>query len=307
MSRKLKATCHENSIPPSAQKTNTTAPSLPSWFKVKIQTGNNYAKMRTLTNQLSLHTICEEARCPNIWECWNNKTATLMILGDVCTRRCEYCSVTTGRPSSVDLEEPLRVAKAVEQLGLHHAVITSPNRDDLSDGGSAVFASTIENIRKLNIDCRIEVLIPDLKGNTSDLSVILHSNPDIVNHNIETVPRLFSSVRPQGDYQRSLRVLRYASQAGFMTKSGLIVGMGESLPEIISVMKDLRSVNCKILTIGQYLQPTKLHRAVSRFYHPNEFDMLRFEGKNMGFSHVESGPLVRSSYHAEEQSREAHH
>ncbi len=307
MHRKIEPSDQKSSISPSTQKLNPTVSSLPSWFKVNIKTGHNYVQMKALTNKLSLHTICEEARCPNIWECWNNKTATLMILGDVCTRRCEYCSVTTGRPNSVDLEEPLRVAKAVEQLGLRHAVITSPNRDDLSDGGSAAFASTIENIRKLNIDCRIEVLIPDLKGNTADLGIILRSNPDIVNHNIETVPRLFYSVRPQGNYQRSLRVLLYASQAGFVTKSGLIVGMGESLTEVISVMKDLRSVNCQILTIGQYLQPTKLHRSVSRFYHPKEFDMLRCEGENMGFSHVESGPLVRSSYHAEEQSREIHH
>ncbi len=260
--------------------------------------------MKHLTEEFSLHTICEEARCPNIWECWNNQTATLMILGEVCTRRCEYCSVTTGRPRTVDPEEPLRIAQAVERLRLRHAVITSPNRDDLSDGGSSAFASTIHHIRQRTSDCRIEVLIPDFKGNTDALNVTLAARPDILNHNIETVPRLFPSIRPQGNYRRSLDVLAHAKQPGITTKSGVIVGMGESMVEVEAVMNDLRSVSCEMLTIGQYLQPTKAHRPVSRFYDPVEFEALRNAGINMGFTHVESGPLVRSSYHAEQQGQE---
>ncbi len=262
--------------------------------------------MKQLANEFSLHTICEEARCPNIWECWNNQTATLMILGEVCTRRCDYCSVTTGKPLTTDQDEPQRVAKAVERLGLRHVVITSPNRDDLSDGGSTAFASTIHHIRQRTPNCRIEVLIPDFKGDTDALDVTLNAHPDILNHNIETAPRLFPSVRPQGDYRRSLDVLAHAKQSGIVTKSGLIVGMGESMLEVENVMSDLRSVSCEMLTIGQYLQPTKAHRPVSRFYDPKEFNMLRDTGINMGFTHVESGPLVRSSYHAEQQGREAH-
>lgn len=263
--------------------------------------------MQQLTEEFSLHTICEEARCPNIWECWNNQTATLMILGEICTRRCEYCSVTTGRPFAVDLEEPLRVALAVERLALRHVVVTSPNRDDLSDGGSSAFAATIHHIRKQTPHCRIEVLIPDFKGDTDALDATLDARPDILNHNIETVPRLFPSVRPQGNYRRSLAVLAHAKQPGIRTKSGVIVGMGESMAEVEAVMQDLRSVNCDMLTIGQYLQPTKAHRPVSRFYDPTEFNTLRNTGINMGFMHVESGPLVRSSYHAEQQGREVHH
>ena len=228
-----------------------------------------------------------------------------MILGEICTRRCEYCSVTTGRPNTPDLEEPLKVAHAVERLGLRHAVITSPNRDDLSDGGSSAFASTVRHIRTRTPDCCIEVLIPDFKGDTKALDLTLAARPDIVNHNIETVPRLFPSLRPQGSYRRSLEVLSYSKQSGITTKSGLIVGMGESIEEVEAVMQDLRSVDCDMMTIGQYLQPTKAHRPVSRFYDPGEFDALRDAGMHMGFRHIESGPLVRSSYHAEKQGREA--
>ena len=280
---------------------------LPSWFRVHLNPGRHYVQMKQLAEEFSLHTICEEARCPNIWECWNNQTATLMILGEVCTRRCEYCSVTTGRPLTVDPEEPLRVALAVERLGLRHVVITSPNRDDLPDGGSSVFAETIHHIRARTPKCRIEVLIPDFKGSTGALDATLEAHPDILNHNIETVPRLFSSVRPQGNYRRSLDILAQAKQPGIITKSGVIVGMGESMAEVEDVMNDLRSVSCEMLTIGQYLQPTKTHRPVSRFYDPGEFSTLRDTGINMGFTHIESGPLVRSSYHAEQQGREVRH
>ncbi|HHZ82739.1 MAG TPA: lipoyl synthase [Nitrospirales bacterium] len=281
--------------------------SLPSWFRVRLNPGRHYVQMRHLTEEFSLHTICEEARCPNIWECWNNQTATLMILGEVCTRRCEYCSVTTGKPTTTEPDEPLRVAKAVERLGLRHVVITSPNRDDLTDGGSSVFAETIHHIRARTPECRVEVLIPDFKGDTDALNVTLDARPDILNHNIETVPRLFPSVRSQGSYRRSLDVLAHAKQPGIVTKSGVIVGMGELMAEVEAVMQDLRSVNCDMLTIGQYLQPTKAHRPVSRFYDPAEFEALRNTGVNMGFTHVESGPLVRSSYHAEQQGREVRH
>ena len=274
---------------------------LPSWFKVRLQTGPDYQDIRRIMDRLNLHTICEEARCPNVWECWNARTATFLILGDICTRRCHYCSVGTGRPLELDREEPLRVAQAVQALGLRHAVITSVNRDELEDGGASIFAETIRHIRRLIPTCTIEVLIPDFEGNEAALAVVAAEKPDILNHNIETVRRLFPSIRPQGKYQRSIELLGQAKQMGMKTKSGLIVGMGETLDEAREVMRDLRSVNCDIMTIGQYLQPTKEHLSVARFYHPDEFAMLKEEGMAMGFSHVESGPLVRSSYHAEQQ------
>jgi lipoic acid synthetase len=251
--------------------------------------------------RLKLHTICEEARCPNVWECWNARTATFLILGDICTRRCHYCSVATGRPLEVDREEPLRVAEAVRALGLRHAVITSVNRDELEDGGAAVFVETIRQTRRLSPDCTVEVLIPDFEGNEEALAVVCGEKPDILNHNIETVRRLFPTVRPQGKYQRSIELLKQAKQSGMTTKSGLIVGMGETMDEVREVMRDVRSVGCDIMTIGQYLQPTKEHLPVARFYHPDEFASLKVAGLSLGFTHVESGPLVRSSYHAEQQ------
>ena len=274
---------------------------LPPWFKVKLQTGPDYHDIRRTMDRLKLHTICEEARCPNVWECWNARTATFLILGDICTRRCHYCSVATGRPHAVDHEEPLRVAEAIQALGLRHAVITSVNRDELEDGGSSVFAETICHIRRLSPSCTIEVLIPDFEGNEAALAAVAAEKPDILNHNIETVRRLFPSIRPQGKYQRSIELLGRAKQMGMTTKSGLIVGMGESTDEARDVMRDLRSVECDIMTIGQYLQPTKEHLPVARFYHPDEFAALKEEGLALGFRHVESGPLVRSSYHAEQQ------
>jgi lipoic acid synthetase len=274
---------------------------LPPWFKVKITQGPDYQDVRRTMDTLGLHTICEEARCPNVWECWNNRTATFLILGDICTRRCHYCAVSTGRPGRLDREEPLRVAKAIEALGLRHAVITSVNRDELEDGGAEIFAETIRQIRRFTPTCAVEVLIPDFEGNQAALEVVVKERPEILNHNIETVRRLFPSIRPQGKYARSIELLAYAKHMGACTKSGLIVGMGENRDEVREVMRDLRSVGCEILTIGQYLQPTKQHLPVSRFYHPDEFAALKAEGLALGFRHVESGPLVRSSYHAERQ------
>lgn len=251
--------------------------------------------------RLDLHTICEEARCPNVWECWNNGTATFLILGDICTRRCHYCSVETGKPPVLDREEPLRVAEAVQALGLRHAVITSVNRDDIEDGGASMFAETIRHITRLLPSCTTEVLIPDFGGSHSALASVLAVHPTIVNHNIETVERLFPSLRPQGKYERSLHCLETVKKMGATTKSGLIIGMGESEREIRNTLKDLRTVECDIITIGQYLQPTKRHLHVAKYYHPDVFADLKEEALALGFTHVESGPLVRSSYHAENQ------
>ncbi len=275
---------------------------LPAWFKVKVQRGTHYQEMRRLVDAQGLHTICEEARCPNIWECWNNRTATFLLLGDVCTRRCHYCSVETGKPGAVDEAEPSRVAEAVQSLQLRHAVLTSVNRDDLKDGGASIFAATIHEIRRTIPSCKVEVLIPDFQGSESALEHLMNAAPDILNHNVETVPRLFPAVRPQGKYARSLELLDRAKRMGAKTKSGLMVGMGETVEEVLLVLEDLRSVHCDIVSIGQYLQPTKEHRIVERYYMPQEFDELKARGTALGFQHVESGPLVRSSYHAEQQA-----
>lgn len=274
---------------------------LPPWFKVQVRTGPDYLDIKQTMDRLKLHTICEEARCPNRWECWNARTATFLILGDICTRRCHYCSVETGRPLAVDHEEPRRVAEAIQALGLRHAVITSVNRDELEDGGAAIFAETIRQTRQLSPHCTIEVLIPDFEGNETAIAMVCTEKPEILNHNIETVQRLFPAIRPQGKYQRSIELLGKAKQWGMRTKSGLILGMGETMAESREVMRDLRAVGCDIMTIGQYLQPTRAHLPVARFYDPSEFAMLKEEGMALGFTHVESGPLVRSSYHAEQQ------
>ena len=274
---------------------------LPPWFKVPVQRGPNYLALKALVGRERLHTVCEEARCPNIWDCWNRKTATFMILGDVCTRSCGFCAVKTGRPMGLDTDEPERVARAVRSLGLRHAVITSVNRDELPDGGSQIFARTIEGIRREAPGCRIEVLIPDFKGAEGALQTVLSAGPDILNHNIETVPRLYPLVRPQARYGQSLEVLQRAKSQGTVTKTGLMLGLGEAVEEVRAVMKDLSAIQCDILTLGQYLQPSKDHLPVARYYDPAEFEGLREEGLAMGFRHVESGPLVRSSYHADEQ------
>ncbi|OGW64490.1 MAG: lipoyl synthase [Nitrospirae bacterium RIFCSPLOWO2_02_FULL_62_14] len=283
-------------------RTSGTRPRLPPWFKVRLQQGPDYQEIRQVVDRLGLHTICEEARCPNIWECWNNRTATFLILGDICTRRCHYCSVTTGKPVAVDRDEPFRVAQAVQAMRLRHAVITSVNRDELDDGGATIFAETIRQVRQLNPTCAVEVLIPDFEGDRAALRTVAGARPEILNHNIETVERLFPSIRPQGKYRRSIDLLDRAKRLGMKTKSGLIVGMGETEDEIREVMRDLRSVGCDILTIGQYLQPTRQHLPVSRFYHPDQFVSFKEEGLALGFRHVEAGPLARSSYHAEQQA-----
>jgi lipoic acid synthetase len=272
----------------------------PEWLKAKIPGGPNYTRLKGIIDEHRLHTVCQEARCPNMGECWNAGTATFMILGDICTRSCGFCAVKTGRPEyGLDWDEPYRVAHAVEMLGVRHAVITSVNRDERKDGGAPIFAETIRQIRKRVPDCKVEVLIPDFKGSEDALNMVLEARPDILNHNLETVPRLYLTVRPQANYLQSLEVLGRAKKKGFLTKTGLMLGIGERTEEILEVMKDVRLVNCDILTLGQYLQPTKNHLPIDRYVHPDEFRMLREEGLTMGFKHVESGPLVRSSYHAE--------
>ncbi len=273
----------------------------PDWLKAKIPGGENYTNLLEIMRKEKLHTVCEEARCPNIGECWNARTATFMILGDICTRSCGFCAVKTGRPQGLDLEEPYRIAEAIKQMGIRHAVITSVNRDELPDGGAAIFAETIRQARRVVPNITIEVLIPDFRGVDWALRIVTDAKPDILNHNTETVPRLYKNVRPQAKYSRSLGVLRQAKEEGMVTKSGLMVGLGETPDEVLSVMHDLRGVACDILTIGQYLQPTKEHLPVDRYVHPSEFRMYKEKGLAMGFRHVESGPLVRSSYHAAEQ------
>ncbi len=274
----------------------------PDWLKVKVPGGENFARLKNLIDSHKLHTVCEEARCPNMAECWNAGTATFMILGDICTRSCGFCAVKTGRPVELDLEEPYRVAEAIRIMGVKHAVITSVNRDELPDGGASVFAETIRQARIVNPGLRVEVLIPDFRGVEWALNIVIDARPDILNHNTETVPRLYSVVRPQAKYERSLELLKRAKKAGMVTKSGLMLGIGEKTEEVVDVMRDLHAASCDILTLGQYLQPTKEHLPVDRFVHPDKFKMLKELGMTMGFRHVESGPLVRSSYHAEQQS-----
>jgi len=267
---------------------------------VRLPFGEGYNEVKQVVQSHRLHTVCEEARCPNIGECWGRRTATFMILGDICTRSCGFCAVKTGRPQFLDIDEPRRVAEAVLKMGLKHAVITSVNRDELPDGGASIFAETIRQIRLQVPYCRVEVLIPDFKGDLDALQKVIDAQPDILNHNTETVPRLYRPVRPQGKYEWSLKVLGTAKEKGMVTKSGLMLGIGETIEEVLEVMGDLRAIGLDILTLGQYLQPTKDHLPVDRFVHPDEFAMLKREGLIMGFRHVESGPLVRSSYHADE-------
>ncbi|MCZ6775476.1 MAG: lipoyl synthase [Ignavibacteria bacterium] len=274
-------------------------PQRPEWLRVRVPGGQNYVRLKNLINEHKLHTVCEEARCPNMAECWNAGTATFMILGDVCTRSCGFCAVKTGKPIGLDLGEPSRVAEAIRIMGVKHAVITSVNRDELPDGGAAIFAETIRRVRVVNPGVNVEVLIPDFRGVEWALNLVIEAGPDILNHNTETVPRLYRLVRPQARYHRSLELLERAKLAGMVTKSGLMLGIGETLEEVARVMDDLSKVACDILTLGQYLQPTKSHLPVDRFIHPDEFRMLKVKGIEMGFRHVESGPLVRSSYHAE--------
>jgi lipoic acid synthetase len=271
----------------------------PEWLKVRAPGGEDYARIKSMMRSKALHTVCEEARCPNITECWNAGTATFMIHGDTCTRSCGFCAVKTGRPLPVDYDEPRRVAEAIASMNLKHAVITSVNRDELKDGGSTIWAETITLSRELSPTTTIEVLVPDFKGNMSNLQRIIDAQPDILNHNTETVPRLYKHVRPQGRFQWTLAVLAESKRQGMRTKTGIMLGLGETPAEIMDVMVELIKVNVDVLTLGQYLQPTKNHLPVDRFVHPDEFKHYEVEGLKMGFNIVESGPLVRSSYHAE--------
>ncbi|HXW90187.1 MAG TPA: lipoyl synthase [Terriglobales bacterium] len=274
----------------------------PSWLKAKAPVGENFHQLKQLARALDLHTVCESAQCPNIGECWNHGTATFMLLGDICTRRCGFCAVPKGRPRAIDWQEPRRVAAAVEKLGLRHAVVTSVNRDDDNLGGARVFAETIREIRRLSPRCRVEVLIPDFQGREEALRIVLDAAPDVLNHNTETVPRLYRVVRSGARYARSLRLLETAKQFSptMVTKSGLMVGLGETTAELVEVFRDLGSCGVDILTIGQYLRPSRDHLPIARFYPPEEFQFLRRAALACGFRHVESGPLVRSSYHAHE-------
>lgn len=271
----------------------------PEWLKVRAPGGEDFARIKTMMRSKALHTVCEEARCPNISECWNAGTATFMIHGDTCTRSCGFCAVKTGRPLPVDHDEPLRVAEAIRSMAIKHAVITSVDRDELKDGGSVIWAETIRVSREINPDTTIEVLIPDFKGNKDNLQRVIDAKPDILAHNTETVPRLYRRVRPQGRYQWALDVLAESKRQGMRTKTGVMLGLGERPEEVLEVMRDLAAINVDVLTLGQYLQPTKNHLPVDRFVHPDEFKHYATVGKEMGFDHVESGPLVRSSYHAE--------
>lgn len=271
----------------------------PEWLKIKTPGGESFANIRTMMRSKSLHTVCEEAKCPNINECWNSGTATFLILGDVCTRSCRFCNIKTGKPSELDWEEPMRVAESVKMMGVRHAVITSVNRDELADGGSEIWAETIRKVRELNPETTIEVLIPDFKGDLIALKRVTDAKPDVLNHNVETIPRLYKLVRPQAKYERSLQILEEAKNLGMKTKSGMMVGLGETNEEVLEVMKDLKNSSVDIVTIGQYLQPTREHLPVARYVTPQEFVEFSRFGLTLGFSNVESGPLVRSSYHAE--------
>jgi len=279
----------------------------PPWLRVRAPTGESYHWLKRLMRAKELHTVCEEAHCPNIGECWGHRTATFLILGDTCTRNCRFCNVKTGRPASLDTldDEPERVAQAAQAMHLKHAVITSVDRDDLPDGGASIFAAVIRRIRALQPGCTVEVLIPDFRGRVEPLKIVMDERPDILNHNVETAPRLFHAVQPQCRYTWSLAVLRNAKQLWpeAITKSGLMVGLGETADEVLGVMRDLRELDVDILTVGQYLQPTRQHIPISRYYTPEEFEMFRERGYEMGFRWVESGPLVRSSYNAEAQAQ----
>jgi lipoic acid synthetase len=275
----------------------------PRWLKVDASWGPNYRKVKSLLSRLDLHTVCQEANCPNVSHCFEQGTATFLILGDVCTRGCKFCDVRRGVPSPVDDDEPQRVAKAVKDLGLSYAVITSVTRDDLPDGGARIFAATVREIRSLVPACQVEVLVPDFGGSVESLTMVLDAKPDVLNHNLETVRSLYPKVRKGANYDRSLELFANAKRidVNVLRKSGIMVGLGESWDEILDLLRHLRQVDCQLLTIGQYLSPSDGHVAIEKFYHPEEFAQLKKLGEAMGFAHVESGPLVRSSYHAKEQ------
>jgi lipoyl synthase len=276
---------------------------IPEWIRVRYREGENYKRLKTLVGESRLHTVCEEARCPNIFDCWNRGTATFMILGDVCTRACRFCAVTSGRPTELDITEPLRVADSVARLGLRHAVITSVDRDDLRDGGAEIFARTIRAIRRRSPGTTVEVLTPDFQGDPEAIDTVTAARPDIFNHNTETVPRLYASIRPRAIFERSLGLLQRvkATAPELVTKSGLMVGLGETVPELLEVFAAMRAHDVDVLTVGQYLRPSRKHAEVVRYYRPEEFVELKQAGLAMGFAHVEAGALVRSSYHADDQ------
>jgi len=283
----------------------------PEWLKVRLPGGENYTRLKGLVTRQKLHTVCESARCPNVAECWGHGTATFMILGNLCTRACGFCAVPHGRPLELDTDEPRRVAEAVEAMKLGYAVVTSVNRDDLADGGASIFADTIAAVRRLVPACKVEVLIPDFRGDWAALSTVVAARPDVLNHNTETVPRLYRQVRMGAVYERSMELLRRAKELSRSfgmqtpTKSGIMLGLGETYDEILATLGDLRKAEVDIITIGQYLQPTTAHLPVVRFYHPDEFAQIKREAYTLGFKHVEAGPLVRSSYHAHEQEAAA--
>ena len=276
----------------------------PEWLKVRAPGSENYLRLRGIMRELKLNTVCEDAHCPNIGECWHHGTATFMILGDVCTRACTYCAVAHGKPATLDIDEPRRVGEAVEQMALKYAVITSVDRDDQPDGGAAIFAETIRDIKRRLPECRVEVLIPDFKGEAGPLETVLRARPDVLNHNTETVPRLYRAVRSGGKYARTLELLDRARTFApdIPTKTGMMMGLGEEHDEVVDVFKDLRNVGVSILTLGQYLRPSTEHAVMTRYYHPDEFKELKRIALGLGFGHVEAGPLVRSSYHAHEQA-----
>ncbi len=296
---KTKLNKHQREYRDTIKKDKKELGKKPDWLKVRLPSGDNYREVLSMMRKSKLNTVCEEAKCPNLAECWNNRTATYMILGDTCTRTCGFCDVKSGRPNFVDWDEPNRVAQSVKDLGLKHVVITSVNRDELKDGGASVFAKCIELIREKTPQCTIEILIPDFQDDEKAFEIIMQNPPDILNHNLETVQRLYHAVRPQADYQRSLDLIKWFKNKGLKTKSGIMVGIGEQTGEVLNLMKDLKNHNCDIMTIGQYLQPTKNHLPVDRYVIPDEFKMYEEEGAKLGFQAVESGPLVRSSYHAD--------
>jgi len=276
---------------------------IPPWIRTRVVEGENFKELKQLVNARRLHTVCEEAKCPNIFDCWSRRTATFMILGDVCTRACRFCAVTSGRPVELDIGEPLRVAESVAQLGLRHAVITSVDRDDLADGGAGMFARTIKAIRRRSPATTIEVLTPDFQGDLAAVQTVVEARPDIFNHNTETVPRLYARIRPKAVYANSLALLQHVKRLApeMVTKSGLMVGLGETEDELLDVFRNMRAHDIDVLTVGQYLRPSKKHADVARYYRPEEFVQLKQQAMEMGFAHVEAGPMVRSSYHADEQ------
>lgn len=299
--RRMAVSLNHLILEPAAAASGPPAVRKPAWLKMKMPGGAHYAQLHELVTSHRLHTVCQSAKCPNLGECWNAGTATLMILGNVCTRSCGFCNIATGKPPELDLDEPARVGDAVRIMHLRHVVITSVNRDELPDGGAGVWAETIRQIRLQSPGTNVEVLIPDFCGDWDALQKVLDQKPEILNHNLETVPRLYKTVRPQAKYHRSLKLLQIAKEQGFSTKTGIMLGLGEEEAEVDSVIDDLVAISCDIMTIGQYLQPTPRHLKVERWVHPDEFAIWKERGEDRGLRHVESGPMVRSSYHAAEQ------